>query len=454
MCDEPQERRSKWNTIVWGIFILLVALYAGLNFAVTNVGEEPDPARDIAPSMVLELQGLYMVGANRIIGEMGEGAAGAKALLRELDKTATSDLERLQVVPVVAELAGKDRAISRIDALLRDGRLAGDRREDALVMKSIYVRGSESIGPTRAESLSKRYGWFGRLALTHGLEDNDPRRADVLDEAHRMVLFVLLLMLVLVVFGLAGLALFVLAIVFVSMKKIRSTYAVSEYRSADTGRAFVETAAIFLFAALALPLACAGIRAAGGPDLTLHILWLLLPVPLWPLLRGVKGRDLKEALGIYRGSGVIREIGCGVLSYLAGFPLLFLGFVVMILLSMTFSQQAGPHPIVEDLRGGDIGILPVFLMLCVWAPLMEETIFRGILYHRFRRRAGALISALSVGFIFAVIHPYNFVVFPVLIALGFNLAMAREWRGSLIAPIVMHAFHNGIFFLMIYMFLM
>ena len=45
--------------------------------------------------------------------------------------------------------------------------------------------------------------------------------------------------------------------------------------------------------------------------------------------------------------------------------------------------------------------------------------------------------------IFAAIHPQGWAAIPVLGCIGFNLAMIRQWRGSLIAPIAAHALNNG-----------
>ena len=53
------------------------------------------------------------------------------------------------------------------------------------------------------------------------------------------------------------------------------------------------------------------------------------------------------------------------------------------------------------------------------------------------------------GFIFAVIHPQGLLAVPALTAMGFGFALLREWRDSLIAPMVAHALNNGMIVAMI-----
>ena len=75
--------------------------------------------------------------------------------------------------------------------------------------------------------------------------------------------------------------------------------------------------------------------------------------------------------------------------------------------------------------------------------MTEETFFRGALFHHLRGRFTAVFSALTTALLFAAIHPQGWVAIPALASLGFVFAMLREWRGSLIAPIVAHAINNG-----------
>ena len=45
--------------------------------------------------------------------------------------------------------------------------------------------------------------------------------------------------------------------------------------------------------------------------------------------------------------------------------------------------------------------------------------------------------------VFASVHPQGWTGVPVLMAMAFNFAIVREWRGSLIAPMTMHFCTNA-----------
>jgi len=66
------------------------------------------------------------------------------------------------------------------------------------------------------------------------------------------------------------------------------------------------------------------------------------------------------------------------------------------------------------------------------------------LFRAFRSRWGFIVSALIGGFIFAIIHPQGWLAAPALTAMGVGFAVIREWRDSLIAPMVAHAVNNGL----------
>lgn len=97
----------------------------------------------------------------------------------------------------------------------------------------------------------------------------------------------------------------------------------------------------------------------------------------------------------------------------------------------------------------DIGRLPVslaviaVLVVAIFTPLWEETLFRGAfldgLSKRFRPAAAITLSAA----IFAAIHivPLSFVY---LFALGIALALLRRFHQNLWAPILLHAANNAL----------
>jgi membrane protease YdiL (CAAX protease family) len=123
--------------------------------------------------------------------------------------------------------------------------------------------------------------------------------------------------------------------------------------------------------------------------------------------------------GWTRGDGILRELAIGALLCLCYRPLV--SFVARMDAELLSS--------------------PRFWSSVVAAPLVEETIYRGMLYRHLRDRWAWPIATAASAVLFAVAHlpirrwPYVFVS-------GVVYALLREWRGSLLAPVAAHAGAN------------
>jgi membrane protease YdiL (CAAX protease family) len=100
----------------------------------------------------------------------------------------------------------------------------------------------------------------------------------------------------------------------------------------------------------------------------------------------------------------------------------------------------------------------VLLLASVVAPIVEETMFRGVLYRHLREAScrwgsvlSILFSALASSFVFAAIHPQGWLGIPVLMALAIAFALAREWRRSLLPAMIAHGINNGVGLLVLMM---
>jgi hypothetical protein len=91
-----------------------------------------------------------------------------------------------------------------------------------------------------------------------------------------------------------------------------------------------------------------------------------------------------------------------------------------------------------------LGNLAGLLLAIVFAPVLEEFLFRGYLLNRWTLRFGPLPAMLLSAFIFAILHP------DVLGAFVFALIMSLLYMKtrSLLAPIIVHAANNMIAVLM------
>ena len=87
-------------------------------------------------------------------------------------------------------------------------------------------------------------------------------------------------------------------------------------------------------------------------------------------------------------------------------------------------------------------ILADTLDSCVFAPVVEELLFRGVLYATLRRGLGPLPAGLASGVVFALAHGYGAVGFASVLGSGLLWALAYEWTRSLLPGMLAHAASN------------
>jgi membrane protease YdiL (CAAX protease family) len=477
--------------LAWTLFAVLLVVttalqWMGASMAGEGSGVEAALEEPSGGGGITLLLGRYAVGADQMFpgqgtGEgaletveasIGEGAGpGLRlAVLHGEIRGAEAALEQLAVAEEeTRELAALAAADAAEGAAAGEGVAEGDGvgagegasvgeggalpawfEEDLRALRGIYEAGSaEAAGleESARAALVERHGWFGELALAHGLEASDPARSSVVSRGtFTLVTVGGVVMIALVAFA-TGVVLWILAVAGVRALRMRGGYSAPS----PGGSAYLEVGPLFLLGFLLVGIAAGAVQQASGLDLSWLLVWLLLPIAMWPVLRGSPWRNWRYACGWHAGRGVAREVGAGFVGYLMALPIFAIGvlamFVLMGLWTAIFGAEDGPtpsHPIVEEMtQAGWWGAVKVYLLAAVWAPVVEETVFRGALYHHLRGWMAPIGAALVTGFIFAVIHPQGLVAIPALMALGVAFALIREWRGSIIAPIVAHALHNG-----------
>ena len=197
-------------------------------------------------------------------------------------------------------------------------------------------------------------------------------------------------------------------------------------------------------------------RLSGGLALAMQIGAMFLPLIAiaLPMRSGKSWHQIRLDIGLHCGAGFFREFFYGVTVYGTAIPIVIVGAVFALLLSLIFPQELAQasHPIQKALADGDTSqrILLLFIA-AVAAPIVEEIIFRGVLFVHLRdlsRRWGRflsfLFSALGSSLIFAAIHPQGIIFIPILGALAVAFCLAREMRGSLISCMVAHGINNAL----------
>lgn len=384
--------------------------------------------------------------------------AQVRAAIAEAELVSTeAALQRLESTAAEIEIDTDPGALTLLDPADRERaqEAANAAREDIRLLRGIYAGHADALTTQEREHLVRRHGRLAEIALTFGRPESDPDRQRLVGGGQTlMVVFLGFGALLLLVIP-ASFACAVVAIL--RMTSPRSPRAF--VAPAPGGSVYLETLAVFLFCFLLVRVAVALVAtlAPATDEKTLTLIGLIAQWPValaafWPVLRGVPLAEHARRVGWTRGKGILREIGAGIFGYLAGLPLVMIAFaitVIAVIIRTAIQQQSGEpatgpqNPVIDLAMAG--GILPLLLaaLAVIWAPFTEESIFRGCLFRHLRSRTGAIFAAIISALFFGFMHGYEVIALLPVITLGFNFALMREWRGSLIGPIVAHALHNG-----------
>lgn len=87
----------------------------------------------------------------------------------------------------------------------------------------------------------------------------------------------------------------------------------------------------------------------------------------------------------------------------------------------------------------------LFILLTIFPAIIEEVFFRHLVLDTFRREFHSWATGVWVSSImFGMAHIGQPFALPYLIGIGFILALLRTASGTLLLPMLVHAFHNGI----------
>ena len=93
--------------------------------------------------------------------------------------------------------------------------------------------------------------------------------------------------------------------------------------------------------------------------------------------------------------------------------------------------------------GTALAIALAVVSLVIVGPLVEEIVFRGLLFGGLASRIGVFAAALIVAGLFGIVHA-DLVLFPTLAGLGFVSALAYARSGNLWTSVTLHALNNAL----------
>jgi membrane protease YdiL (CAAX protease family) len=456
----PAPARRGHSLLAWLVILGVIAFLVWHNLA-------PRPGAHQAEDLALvQGQARYLVGVAALwhqqekvlyekAGEFNRGSYGQRLRYAVLGGDLAGPEEARKQLQQLKTAAADDKAPAPTDA----------EKDLTAVLQRLYAGYQEGRGPDalpekeRAE-LREQLGWFGDLALAPaGLVDPQVREG-VLAPARRTAVSLLAMFLGMLLLGGVGAVAAIALFVCWALGMLRARFR----PGSPHGGIYAETFAVYLVLFVAAGLASRALPVR--KEWTLLVSGLAALVSLaalaWPVVRGVPWRQVRADVGWTGGRHPVLEGLLGGGTYVTALPMLVVGLLVFLLLSSLLRHAGLPveqpsHPLVGWVAQSGWWVrLQAAFDACVVAPLVEETMFRGVLYRhlreatgRLRPAAAVLASAAVVSVLFAAIHPQGLLFIPVLGALSFVFCLAREWRGSLLAPMVAHGLNNGVTLLLL-----
>ncbi len=375
--------------------------------------------------------------------------------IQQVRGAARTPEDKIRAAIIAGELASRESAVEELRSAEESLPPESPLRDDAAAVEDLYAGGEAAPDAEALRALRERHGWFGRLAAARARGPDDPELKRMLGGGETIVLLLLGGMLVGGAAFVAGSILLVLAFVHWRQSPPPTRFVPRP----PGGSLLIETVAVFVAGFLALKLFSALVEYGLGPGVAgvfaMAAQWLLGALIVWPRYRGLPLHRALFDLGLHRGRGVLREIGWGIVGYVACLPILVTGAMVSMVLIVLYgaarAAMGRPEPpppsnpvvdIVAEQRGSWMIVL-LFLLASLWAPLVEETVFRGALYGHLRQRWHWAFAAIVTALAFGLMHGYQILMLGGVIALGFGFALLREWRGTLIPCMTAHCIHNA-----------
>ena len=462
----------------WGVIISCIAFYLFLDLIFAS-GEAAEDAKAQAIEEVAgqEVEDDSMVGFKDVIqGKMVSVVlAGGPAQMmtgiaiqqiQPMRDVGQSPVTNLCAAILLARAEENSNASTEIDAVIV--RVEADpesappaflkcaRIVQMLIQQKADASAATAISAEDAQFLKANLDWYGELMIS--TVSPDPAFEGALEKSQ------LLLMASLFTFGfivlVAGLGGFVWLVI-VAVRWTANTLAnpLRQPTLLQESLPWIFAGWFIAVILIAVAVALFGSRAerlSGGLALAMQIGAMFLPLIALalPMRSGKSWHQIRLDIGLHCGAGFFREFFYGVTVYGTAIPIVIVGAVFALLLSLIFPQELAQasHPIQKALADGDTSQRMLLLFIAaVAAPIVEEIIFRGVLFVHLRdlsRRWGRflsfLFSALGSSLIFAAIHPQGIIFIPILGALAVAFCLAREMRGSLISCMVAHGINNAL----------
>ena len=151
---------------------------------------------------------------------------------------------------------------------------------------------------------------------------------------------------------------------------------------------------------------------------------------------------------------VSKDIFIGLITWFIALPVVItFSQLAEVVTSVFFGKPEKQQVAVEALKTATdhpVSFVTVLISILIFAPFLEEFLFRGVLQSWIRSKTGAIAAIFISGFAFAILHYApeqgwtNIPLIASLFVLGCYLGFIYEKSRSLFAPIVLHVTFNFI----------
>lgn len=468
--DAPRPARPLWQ--IGALLLVLAVLFATSLLSLRGErARKSDDAARLFLSTALQARVIYA------FRQMPGMEPAQQSLLRDLKRLAAvqpraRNIRRLALMQHALGEPDWKASLLRLRTLPLSTTPFQAERELAMWRQALEERPKpEQVESLRAQIEELDLGWYEHLAL-EALYRNAGRPAEARAEADAAQQTLLWLALVLLLgLGLlgtgvllgVGMALYVLWRRRHPAAPVPPALAVSPPTPISPSKAdalytvflvFLATRAVLQLAAplvLRPLLRDSALRTSPTVSLLLSTALMLvsLAVPLAVYLRLSRRVGLTaDDIGL-RSRRPALDVLWGIGGYAVALPLLVLANLISERLFRGFETPLNPA-ITEFAGARSLFVqLLLFSQAAVLAPLVEETLFRGVFFRALTPRAGRVGALLIASAVFALLHPQLPLGFLGIFVLGALFNALYALRGSLLPSIVAHAINNGAIFLML-----
>ena len=492
-----------YAAVGWILAIIGALIMIGMHQLEAVFGEETEDDSAGVDVLMIELQGKVMLGGVALQG--GQPGMLYNSANQSLNLGSVPQRQRFAVL--AAELAGPETAkdvLNEIDEHVAEAVAESDEKIDTPIGQLVEVEGVitgrqsavqhvlhkiydveegaadagdwaqlrdniDALNDDERELVRTELGWFGELALAPRATDvfsdplkDSPQRREIINRARLMMIILVVLFIGLGFLGLCGFIGLIVLLALLLSRRVRTGFGPGMVHHGI----YAETFGIWMFT-FPLLQAAAGfakfISAGLVMPAVVFMFFASLVTLAWPVIRGARWSDVRADIGWTFGRNPLAQPMFGVAGYAMALPMLAVGIAITFVLMQVqlalspeqhpLAPAGGPaHPVFIQLSGPDLWPkLLILFLAAVAAPIVEETMFRGVLYRHLRdatHQLGFILSVLVSGglnaFLFAAIHPQGWVAIPALMSLALAFVLLREWRGSVVPAICVHAISNFI----------